>query len=423
MDTPLVGPRESPFHKEVLASGLRVVSEFIPGVESVTLGLWIAAGSSEEPPARAGITHFLEHMFFKGTERRSAAQLAQAIEGVGGYLNAFTDSEYTCLHARVLADHLPLAADVLCDMLTCSLFDRQELEREKQVVLQEIAQHEDIPEELVHELYLRAVWAGHPLGRPTLGSADTVRSITRDDLLAYWRRTYTADRIIIAAAGRLDHAQLVDLTMQPLARLLASSSGQNGPPPTFQPGETIAAREAEQVHLCLGVPGCAFADEDRYALGLLDTALGGGASSRLFQHIREERGLAYQIGSFLGAYRQAGLLTVSAGTSANNFRLVADLVRAELAGLTHHGLSAEELGRVKEQVKGGMALALESTSYRMNRLALGELYLGRPISFAEVAAKLDAVRAEDVLRVARERFVPGGDCLVTLGPVSTAARV
>jgi predicted Zn-dependent peptidase len=401
----------------VLPNGASVWTQSVPGAESVSVGLWIAAGSKHESPGWHGATHFLEHVLFKGTETRTALDIAQAIDRVGGQLNAFTDREFTCYYAWLRGVHLALGADLLCDMLTHPSLDPVELEREKQVVLHEIAREQDMPEDWVYELFAQTLWRGHPLGYPVMGDADSVTALTADRLREYLARTYTAERVVAAAAGQVDHQRLVELVAPALAELPAGSA----PQPTQDlpaPGDDVAViRPTEQVHFCLGTRGYAQPDDRRYAQVLLDGAIGGGPSSRLFQEIRENRGLVYHIGSDSVAYRRSGMLAISASTAPDRYRLVLDLVHRELERARSSGLRAGEIERAKEQTKGAIALALENTSYRMRRLALCAIYFERFLPFAEVAARIDAATTEQVNDAARELLDPEGLVLTTIGPL------
>ena len=408
----LTGLRE-----DELPRGIRVSTEYIPQMGSVSLGLWIATGVKHEPPGLQGVTHLLEHMLFKGTETRSAKDIAEAIDGVGGQLNGFTDREYTCIYARVLKAHLPLAAEILLDMLLRSRFDPEELEREKEVVVQEIVHYEDAPDEWVDDLFVQRAWADHPLGRSLLGKEESIRAMGRKALLDYYRGRRTPDRILVAAAGNVSHDDLVELA----AHSLSSLSGRAGDPveiePRLQAGEHFVFRPTEQVHFCLGTRGCSYVHDGRFVLALIDTILGGGPSSRLFQEIREKRGLVYEIGSSAQTYRQGGLFSVAASTAPKHFREVLGLIRNEIARVGKEGLSEAEIARAKEQMKGGLALAWESTGFRMQHLAISKIYWGRSVPFQEVMDKIDAVTSEQVSELAASLFVEDAETLVAIGPL------
>jgi predicted Zn-dependent peptidase len=398
-----------------LANGIRVLSESLPDLTSVTVGIWVQNGSRYEDPAQAGISHFLEHLFFKGTERRTAAGIAEEIDAVGGILNAFTGKEYTCYYAKVLREHLPLALDLLGDIFTHSRFATEEIERERSVIIQEISQAEDTPDDYIHELFNLAFWPGHPLSRPIAGTPDTVSGLSRDDFLRFLDVRYRPDRILVAAAGNVVHDDLVAVAERQFGMLAGSAPVMDGGIPSCRASVSVHTKPLEQVHLCLGTPGIAQADADRYPAHLMNIALGGGMSSRLFQEIRERRGKAYTVYSFLSSYLDAGYVGVYVGTSPEWVREVVEVVRAELGRLTREGLAPEELDRVKRQMKGNLLLGLETSDSRMSRIAKNEIYFGRDVPLDEVAAAIDAVSHDDVVRVADRLFRPGALALTVLG--------
>jgi predicted Zn-dependent peptidase len=398
-----------------LANGVRVLSERLPDLTSVTVGIWVENGSRYERVEQAGISHFLEHLFFKGTTRRTAAQIAEEIDAVGGVLNAFTGKEYTCYYAKVLREHLPLALDLLADIFTHSTFAAEEIERERSVVIQEISQVEDTPDDYVHELFNLAFWPGHPLSRPIAGSAATVSAFGRDDFLRFLDARYRPDRILVAAAGALAHEDLVEVAARHFGSLAGSTPAVDGGPPEPRAGVSVHEKALEQVHLCLGTPGIAQGDPERYAANLLNLALGGGMSSRLFQEIRERRGKAYTVYSFLSSYFDAGYTGVYVGTSPEWTREVVEIIRGELQRIAGEGLSPGELVRVKNQMKGNMLLGLETSDSRMSRIAKNEIYFHRDVPLDEVASGIDAVRNDDVVRVARRLFRRDALALTVLG--------
>jgi predicted Zn-dependent peptidase len=398
-----------------LPNGLRVLSESIPRSTSVTAGIWVENGSRYECDEQAGISHFLEHLFFKGTTRRTAAQIAEEIDAVGGVLNAFTGKEYTCYYAKVLHEHLPLALDLLADIFAQSRFAADEIERERSVVIQEISQVEDTPDDFVHELFALTFWPGHPLARPIAGSAETVSRLQRDDFLRFLDLRYRPDRILVAAAGALEHETLHAMAEGHLGRLAGATPRPDGAPPVPRCGLAVHEKDLEQVHLCLGTPGVSQVDADRYPAHVLNVALGGGMSSRLFQEIRERRGRAYSVYSFLSSYVDAGYLGVYVGTSAEWAREVIEVTRVELDRMLHQGLTATELARAKTQMKGNMLLGLETSDSRMSRVAKNEIYFGRDVPLEEVAAGIDAVSNDDVIRVARRLLRPDALALQVLG--------
>ena len=398
-----------------LPNGVRVVSEELPDLPSVTVGIWVENGSRYERDEQAGISHFLEHLFFKGTKRRTAAAIAEEIDAVGGVLNAFTGKEYTCYYAKVLREHLPLALDLLGDIFTESVFAQEEIDRERSVVIQEISQVEDTPDDYVHELFNLAFWPGHPLARPIAGSAETVSAMQREHFITFLGARYRPDRILVAGAGNLAHGNLVEVATRVLGGLQGTATIVDGGPPSPRATISIHEKDLEQVHLCLGAPGISQVDGERYPAHLLNVALGGGMSSRLFQEIRERRGKAYTVYSFLSSYLDAGYAGVYVGTSAEWVREVVEVIRGELERVTRDGLTPAELLRAKNQMKGNMLLGLETSDSRMSRIAKNEIYFGRDVPLDEVAAGIDAVRNEDVVRVAGRLFRPGTLALTVLG--------
>jgi predicted Zn-dependent peptidase len=401
--------------RSALPNGLRVISEAMPGVPSVTIGIWVENGSRFETPEQNGISHFLEHLFFKGTARRSATKIAEEIDAVGGVLNAFTSKEYTCYYAKVLAEHLPLAIDLLADIFRHSRFDPAEIDRERAVVLQEISQVEDTPDDYVHDLFNLHYWPGHPLGFPICGRAETVRQFGQRDLLDFLVARYQPNRIIIAAAGNLTHATLVEWVEREFGDL-SGATGAGGEPAPVPAFEVYTEEKAlEQVHICIGTRGVAQCAAERYAGYLLSTALGGGMSSRLFQEVRERRGRAYSVYSFLSSYRDAGYLGIYAGTSAEWVEEVISVIAVELRKVAASGLAVEELTRVKNQLKGNMLLGLESSDSRMNRVAKNEIYFGRDISPDQVAARIDATSNDEVVQLAQQLLRPEEMAMTLLG--------
>jgi len=388
----------------VLPNGLRVLTESVPQFVSTSVGIWVENGSRYEDPSQNGISHFLEHLFFKGTRRRTAKQIAEEIDAVGGVLNAFTGKEYTCYYAKVLREDLPLALDVLSDIFLESNFDPEEIDRERTVILQEISEIEDTPDDYVHDLFSRRFWPGHPLSYPICGTAETVGAMRREDFLEFISRQYRPDRIVIAAAGGVDHDWLVDRIATSFGGLAGATAAPIYSAPAVQPGLAVFEKDLEQVHMNLGLPGISHDDPRRYAAYVLNTALGGGMSSRLFQEVREKRGKAYSIASFLSSYVGAGYLAVYAGLAAPCVAEVLEVIVREFATLRADGLADDELARAKSQIKGNMLLALESSESRMGRIAKNEIYFGHDIAPEEVAAEIDAVGSADVLAIARDLF-------------------
>lgn len=380
---------------------MRIVTESMAGVPSAALGIWVENGSRYETRAQAGISHYLEHLFFKGTPTRDAAQIAEAFDSIGGFFNAFTGKECTCYYAKVLGEHLPLAQEVLGDLFRNSLFDDEEIERERSVIVQEILQGEDNPDDVVHEQFNLQYWPDHPLSFPVSGSVATVESFQRDDFMAFIAERYRPDRLLIAAAGNVAHDQVVAWVREAFGDLQGATEPVEQTAPEPKRGFRQIEKPLEQVHMCIGAPGIRQDDEHRYPAYLLNTALGGGMSSRLFQEIREKRGRAYSVYSFLSAFRDGGYLGVYAGTSAEWAPEVIEVAIDQIRQIARDGLRPEELERVKNQLKGNMLLGLETTDSRMHRIARNQLYFGKEIPPAEVAEKIDATTNDDILAVAK----------------------
>jgi predicted Zn-dependent peptidase len=407
--------------RTVLPGGLRVISEAVPGVRSVAFGVWVGVGSRDETPALAGASHYLEHLLFKGTRRRDALAIAAELEAVGGELNAFTAKEYTCYYARVLDNDLPLAVDVICDMVTSSLVAGREVDGERTVILEEIAMHDDDPGDAVHDIFAAAVWPGSPLGRPVLGTVESITAMSRTSIAGYYRRRYRPGNLVVAAAGNVDHAALVRLVKRGFADVPVDESDEpaavrvGGAPPAFAPAKAVVSRPIEQANLILGSPGIARLDDRRFALGVLNAALGGGMSSRLFQEVREKRGLAYSVYSFTSHYADTGLVGVYAGCAPKKAREVLDICREQVHLVGASGLTAEELERGKGQMRGGLVLGLEDTGSRMSRLGKAELVYGELMTVDEILAAIDAVTLDDVLEVAASVY-GGPYALAAIGP-------
>ena len=401
---------------ETLSSGLRLVTESMPHVRSVTVGVWLTRGSRHESDEESGVAHFVEHMLFKGTATRTAQVIAQQIDSIGGQLDAFTAKEYASYYIKVLDEHLPLAIDLLSDMVLRPALAAADVEREQSVILEEIKMVEDAPDDLVHEVFAQQFWSKHPLGRPILGTPETVSSFTSTGLRNYFERTYLAPNIVIAAAGHLDHAALRELVERAFAGLPTGETAAADIPPAVTPGLVLRQKDIEQSHLCLGTPAYPQAHADRHALYLLNTILGGSMSSRLFQHVREERGLAYAVWSSLTNYSDAGAITIYAGCAAEKVDEVIELTLGELRELREQLVPAEELRRAKDHLKGSLMLSLEHTSSRMSQLARQELYFRRHFSLDELLAGIEGVSADDVQRVATDLFRDGAPVGTLVGP-------
>jgi predicted Zn-dependent peptidase len=398
-----------------------VLSERMPAVKSATIGVWVRVGSRDETGDVAGISHFIEHMLFKGTQRRNAQEIAMAIDAVGGTLDAFTSRESTCFYAKVLGAHLPLAVDLLADAFLHSNIYPKDIEREREVVLQEIKMVEDTPDDLIHDLFAEAIWSDHPVAKPILGRKETVRLFTQDDVRCHMGRFYRPDRTVVAAAGDLDHEQLVDLVVRAFDGFEGRSVHADIPPPSCRATVRVEERDTAQLHLCLGMDGLPHAHQDRYALYLLNAMLGGSMSSRLFQEIREKRGLAYSIYSYQASYRDCGLLVVYAGTSPESSGQVVDLIRGECANLRNQSIDPGDLQRAKDQLKGGLLLGLEGTSSRMTRLAKTEIYLEGPYGLDQIIAGIDAVSTHQFESLMSRMLRDETFAITTIGPVAQAA--
>jgi predicted Zn-dependent peptidase len=409
--------------RALLPGGLRVLTEAVPGVRSVSLGIWVGIGSRDEAPAEAGAAHYLEHLLFKGTRRRSAAQIAEAFDAVGGELNAFTAKEHTCFYAHVLDTDLPMAVDMLADVVTDAVLDPAHVELERNVVLEEIAIRDDDPEDLLGELFDETLYGDHPLGRPIVGSEESVRGMDRSVLHAFWRGRYTTPRMVVAAAGNLHHAHVVDL----VAAALDDAAAQAGldavpapvrlPDPPARTGGRLALLpdDSEQAHLMIGVSAPSRHDPRRPALSVLSTALGGGPSSRLFQQVREERGLAYSVYSATASYADAGSLAVYAGCGPERLGEVATVVRGVLADVAAHGLTEAELARARGALRGGLVLGSEDTPSRMNRIGRSEVDHGRQRTITESLERISAVTGEQVAALAGE-LLGGPFTTAVVGP-------
>jgi predicted Zn-dependent peptidase len=383
----------------------------------VAIGIWVDTGSRNEPVERGGVSHLIEHLVFKGTDSRSAEEIARTMDSVGGQMDAFTAKEHTCFYVSVLDEHLPLAVDLLTDILLHPRFGADDIEREKSVVLQEIKMVEDTPDDLIHDLFAERLWPGHPLGRPILGSREVVQGFTRATILRQFREEYRPEKIIIAVAGRAEHDRVVELFAARFDGLRAPGTSTDGQPPGRRVGVDLVPKALEQVHVIAGFPGLSHTAAERYALYLLNDVLGGSMSSRLFQQIRERQGLVYSIYSSTQAYRDTGILHIYAATDATHFAKVLKLVLQELRKLKKEGVAGAELRRAKEHLKGNLMLSLESTSSRMNRLAKQELYFGSFFSIDEMLAAIDTV-PEDAVEVLIHRLLDEDQLsLLTLGPV------
>jgi predicted Zn-dependent peptidase len=398
-----------------LESGMRVLTDPMDSVETVSLGVWVDVGTRHEPAPINGVAHLLEHMAFKGTERRSALDIAAEIEAVGGHLNAYTSREHTAYYAKVLKEDVELAVDILADILQHSVFDGNELERERTVILQEIGQAIDTPDDLIFDLFQERAFPDQAMGRPVLGRSEIIRRIDRDSVAHYMRRNYAAPGMLLTAAGNVEHEKMVALARRAFGELSRERVARSDPA-RYVGGDLREQRDLEQVHVVLGFPGFPFGDSDYYAASVVSSALGGGMSSRLFQEIREKRGLVYAIYSFTHAYSDGGLFGVYAGTGEDEVEELIPVLCEEIRKLAD-GLAPAELERARAQLKAGLLMSLESTTARCEQQAAHMLVFGRPLDLGEMVARIDAVNAEAVRRVAvRLRAAP--PTLAALGPIS-----
>jgi predicted Zn-dependent peptidase len=402
-----------------LDSGIRILTETMPEVRSVTLGVWVGVGSRDEPTEIGGVTHWLEHLLFKGTNTRTARDIAVTFDQVGGELNAFTAKEFTCFYARTLDADTGTAVEVVADMLQHSLIREEDVLSERQVVLEEISMHEDQPDDIIHDVFLETLWGAHPLGRRVLGSTETIQAMTRDQIDAYYRLHYRPGNLVIAAAGSLTHDAIVEAVQKAFRD--APPSPQRGvrageQAPAIRPGFTVVPRKTEQAHLVYGTGGISRNDDRRWALGVLNIVLGGGMSSRLFQEVREKRGWVYSIYSMHSSFADTGTFDIYAGTAPERARDVLEITRAEIDAIIADGLTDEEIERGKGHLKGNLVLGLEDTSGRMSRLGKGELCHGEILTPDEIVSRIDGVTTDDVSAVAAELLGRQPWALAVIGP-------
>jgi len=402
--------------REVLPNGLTIITEQMEHIRSVSIGIWIKTGSRDEDQPSNGISHFVEHMVFKGTKHRSAEEIARQVDSIGGGMDAFTAKECICFNVKVLDDHLPIALDVLSDLVLHPVFAAEDIARERGVILEEIKMDEDSPDYLVHEIFTQNFWKDHPLGRPILGTKDTVKKFERDPVLDFYKQRFAPGNLIICAAGHLKHKQFVDLVTKHFHHMKPIKNGFHSPRPAIVPRIIMRNKKAlEQVQICIGVPSHPITHERRHASYILNTLLGGGMSSRLFQNIRERQGLAYAIYSDLNPYRDTGCLSVYAGTSRASAAKVVQSVVSEFAKLKTEEVPAEELRRSKDQLKGSLMLSLESSTARMSNLARQEMYFDRFYGLDELIEKIEAVKAEELQELANEFFRTESVAVTVLG--------
>ncbi|MGH3360340.1 MAG: M16 family metallopeptidase [Nocardioidaceae bacterium] len=415
--------------RTVLPGGLRVVTEAMPGVRSATIGIWVGVGSRDETPTLAGASHFLEHLLFKGTPTRSAVEISAALEAVGGEMNAYTAREHTCFHARVIDTDVPLAIDVLSDMVTSSALSAADVEAERGVILEEIAMNEDDPDDVVHNLIVAQSWGGSRLGAPIAGDPDTIAGLTRRQIAGYYRRRYHPSSIVVAVAGNVEHRAVVRRVRKAFeaSGVLADHDAvpaaprRGGRAVPFSSGVSLLERPTEQANVVLGLAGLRRGDERRHALGVLNAAMGGGMSSRLFQEIREKRALAYAVYSFTNQYADAGMVGVYAGCAPNKIDDVLDVCRTELSAIAQHGLTPDELDRGKGQLRGALVLGLEDPGSRMARIGKADLLHGELSSIDELLGTVDAVTLDDVREVAAQ-LLDAEPALAVVGPFDDPSR-
>jgi predicted Zn-dependent peptidase len=406
------------YRKDTLTNGIRVVSETLPKSRSVSIGVWVKVGSRHEQQEIGGISHFLEHLFFKGTEKRTAKDIAIEMDSLGGEMNAFTTQETTTYYAKVVDEHLPIVIDILSDIFLSSKFDPAEMEKERKVILEEIKGVEDTPDDYIHELFTNSVWPDNPLGRPILGTKETIKALRHENIISYINDYYSAKEVIISVAGNFEHARLIELLNNSFGKCMRSGIQKQESPPVFTPAVTVKKKQLEQVQLCMGCKGLHYTHEDRYVIAALNTVLGNSMSSRLFQEIREQNALAYSIYSYVTSYRDTGLLTIYAGASPTNALEVVRLVLKELKKIKQEGITPAEETRVKNQIKGSLILSLESSNSHMSRIARQEIYYGKHVTMDDIIKGVEKVTREQVQRVAQQLFSRENIALAMLGPLS-----
>jgi predicted Zn-dependent peptidase len=423
-----------PIRRTILPGGLRVITEQMSGVRSASIGAWVGVGSRDEPESLVGASHFLEHLLFKGTRNRSAMEISAPLEAVGGEVNAFTGKEYTCYHARVLDEDLPLAVDILADIMTSSLIADADVESERAVILEEIAMNDDDPDDVVHNLITGRLWASSSLGRPVAGSPESVLALSRAQIDGFYRHRYRPDSVVIAVAGNVEHDAVVQrvraafdaggwLSATDASARVAPSAASNGarPSASFSQGADLVTRPIEQANLVLGLPGLRRTDDRRFTSGVLTAALGGGMSSRLFQEVREKRGLAYAVYSFSAHYADTGMLGIYAGCAPARVDEVLDLCRAQLLDVAENGMSDDEVARGRGQLRGGLVLGLEDSGSRMSRIGKADLVYGELLSIDEVLRRVDSVTPEQVRELAAE-LLSATPSLAVVGPFDDVDR-
>jgi len=406
------------YKKEQFQNGLRVISEVVPNVHSVSVGIWVMNGSRDEQKEISGVSHFIEHLLFKGTENRDAKNIAFTIDSIGGQFDAFTTREYTCLYVKALTQYLDVVMELLSDILLNSTFDGEEFCKEKQVIMEEIKMSEDMPDDNVHDMFFKTFWEDHGLGRPILGTLETIGALTTDVLKNYFKISYQPQRMIICIAGDFKHENLMDLIKK---NFIFKSSEQNNFPkrekPVYKSGSSLKARKLEQVHFCIGMPGLRQTSEKRFVKYALNLILGGSISSRLFQKIREEKGLVYAICSFFSSFSDAGILGIYGGASPGNIEEILKLVMNEFDEIINKGISSKEMKIAKTHLKANFLLALENTSNRMSKLAKQEIYFNKFFTIEETLKGIDIVKKEDVQELSKKLFRKESIVFAATGPL------
>jgi len=404
--------------RDTLPNGMKLLTEKVPAVRSASVGIVVGTGSGFERPEEAGISHFTEHMLFKGTAARSAFQIARDIDSVGGKINAFTSKEYTCFYTIMIDEHIATALDVLSDIFLNSLLEQKEIDMEKGVILEEIKMYEDTPDELIHDFFAETIWSGHPMGSPTIGFVDTVKAVNHQSMKDYMQRLYTPDNAFWVISGNIEHARIKDQLVPRMTGFVGKEIKPKLGLPKINSQIKLKHKKTEQAHICLGTKGVSHLDPDRYTYALLDNVLGGSMSSRLFQEVREKRGLCYAIYSYNSSLRDLGLFAVYAGTSKQNMAQVIELTLKEFSKVKKTGVTRDELSRAKEYLKGNLVLGLETTSSRMHYITKSELYYGRVLTVDEMIQKIEAVTLDDVIKLANTYFVDEYLTLTAIGDMA-----
>lgn len=404
------------FQKVTLDNNVHILTEDVPHVRSVAVGFFVDVGSRDEDNEVSGVSHFIEHLLFKGTKRRTAKDIAETLDAVGGQLNAFTTKEFTCYYARVLDEFFDLAVDLLSDMFFNSKFDPQDIDRERNVILEEIKMYEDAPDELVHDIFAGSMWKNHALGRPIIGTADVIAGISRDNIMEYYHKYYNPAKLTVAVAGNINHEQVINKLRPILETKVGAQTKRSMVAPAPHRDVICRSKDTEQVHLCIGAPGLRLNDDNIYVFQVANTILGGGLSSRLFQEIREQRGLVYTVYSYHTSYHDAGLFCVYAGLSKENIDEVMELTFKQIRDIQVNGIKKQELQRAKDQLKGNLLLSLENVNTRMSRLGKSQLYLGKVIPPEEIVALVNKVTADEIQELSIQMLKPENFSLAAIGP-------